>query len=110
MLSQACAYRCDEATGEEVEFADAEALEWIEEGVLCGQVRAALARLPERERCLIEWYYGEGLSERAIAKRVGCSHQAVHKRLHRAWARLCQVLGVAMEFPRKIPKKEGKSG
>ncbi|OYT68502.1 MAG: hypothetical protein CFK48_11370, partial [Armatimonadetes bacterium CP1_7O] len=107
---QACAYPCDEATGKEVEFVDAEALEWIEERVLCAQVREALAQLPERERCLIEWYFGEGLSEREIAKRVGCSHQAVHKRLHRAWARLCQVLGVAMEFPRKIPKKEGKSG
>ncbi|GIV09632.1 MAG: hypothetical protein KatS3mg019_1723 [Fimbriimonadales bacterium] len=100
----------DEETGEEVEFADVEALEAIEESVLCGQVREALERLSAEERQLLEWYLGEGLSERAIAKRVGCSHVAVHTRLRRAWQHLCQALGVAREFPRKIPKKGGKSG
>ncbi len=71
---------------------DGESLEWIEERVLCAQVRAALARLPERERCLIEWYYGEGLSERAIAKRVGKSKSWVHKRLGALVARLRGLL------------------
>ncbi|GIV09625.1 MAG: hypothetical protein KatS3mg019_1716 [Fimbriimonadales bacterium] len=95
----------DEETGE--------ALEWIEESVLCAQVREALERLSAEERQLLEWYLGEGLSERAIAKRVGCSHVAVHTRLRRAWQHLCQALGVAREFPRKIPKNgenRGKKG
>ncbi|GIV09344.1 MAG: hypothetical protein KatS3mg019_1435 [Fimbriimonadales bacterium] len=100
----------DAETGEEVEFVDEESLEWIEESVLCAQVREALERLSAEERQLLEWYLGEGLSERAIAKRVGCSHVAVHTRLRRAWQHLCQALGVAREFPRKIPKKGGKSG
>jgi RNA polymerase sigma factor (sigma-70 family) len=89
---QECAYPCDEETGEEVAFVDGEALEWIEERVLCAQVRAALAQLPERERCLIEWYFGEGLSERAIAKWVGKSKSWVHKRLGALVARLRRLL------------------
>ncbi len=62
---------CDEETGEEREVEDVEALEVIEEQVLCGQVREALERLEEGDRALLEWYLGEALTERAIAVRVG---------------------------------------
>ncbi|GIV09608.1 MAG: hypothetical protein KatS3mg019_1699 [Fimbriimonadales bacterium] len=82
----------DEETEEEVEFADAEALEWIEESVLCAQVRAALARLSAEGRQLVEWSFGEGLSERAIAERVGKSKSWVHKRLGALVAQLRGLL------------------
>ncbi len=82
----------DEETGEEVEFADAEALEWIEESVLCVQVRAALERLSVEERQLVAWYFGEGLSERVIAERVGKSKNWVHKRLGTLVAQLRGLL------------------
>ncbi|MEM2592461.1 MAG: sigma-70 family RNA polymerase sigma factor [Thermofilaceae archaeon] len=106
-------WSCDEETGEEVEVEDEGALEAIEEGVLCSQVREALARLSEEERQLLEWYFGEELREREIAARLRCSHVAVHKRLRSVWARLCGVLGVEREFPgrrgKKSPKKREKS-
>jgi len=89
----------DEETGEALEFEDVGALEAIEEGVWCSQVRAALARLSEEDRQLVEWYFGEGLSEREIAKRLECSHMTVHRRLHRVWAHLCGALGVEQDFP-----------
>ncbi|MEM4204523.1 MAG: sigma-70 family RNA polymerase sigma factor, partial [Candidatus Methanomethylicaceae archaeon] len=85
----------------------------LEEAALGSQVRAALARLSEEERQLVEWYFGEGLSEREIAKRLECSHVTVHRRLRRAWAHLCGALGVELPFParesKKFPKKLGKS-
>ncbi|MFN4032491.1 MAG: RNA polymerase sigma factor [Fimbriimonadales bacterium] len=95
----------DEETGEAVKFVDKGALEALWEGVLCSQVREALERLSEADRQLIEWYFEDGLSERAIAERLGCSHVAVHKRLHCAWARLCRALGVEQEFPGRRGKK-----
>jgi RNA polymerase sigma factor (sigma-70 family) len=112
VAKQECAYLCDEATGEEVEFADAEALEWIEECVLCAQVREALERLSAEERQLVEWYFGEGLSERAIAKRVGCSQKTVHKRLRSALRRLFERLGVAVPpyWGKRRPKGQQKGG
>jgi len=45
------------------------------------QVREALGRLSAEERQLVAWYFGEGLSEREIAKRVGRSKTWVHKQL-----------------------------
>ena len=104
----------DEETGEEMEIVDAGALEALWEGVFCMELREALACLSEADCQLLKWYIEEGLSERAIAERLGCSHVAVHKRLHCAWSRLCRALGVEREFPGrrggKSPKKGGKSG
>lgn len=105
-----CAYPCDETTGEELEVEDAEALAAIEEHVLCSQVREALGGLSEGDRQLVEWYFGDGLSKRAIAARLGCSHVAVHRRLRRVWGRLCAALGVEREFPSRRGEKSAKSG
>ncbi len=91
---------CDEETAEELEFEDSEALRGMEEAVLCGQVRTALSALRESDRQLLEWYFGEGLSEREIAVQLGCSHVRVHHCLRGAWARFCQALGVEHDFPR----------
>ncbi|GIV09637.1 MAG: hypothetical protein KatS3mg019_1728 [Fimbriimonadales bacterium] len=82
----------DAETGEEVEFVDEESLEWIEESVLCAQVREALERLSAEELQLVEWSFGEGLSERAIAERVGKSKSWVHKRLGALVAQLRGLL------------------
>ncbi|MCS6923240.1 MAG: sigma-70 family RNA polymerase sigma factor [Fimbriimonadales bacterium] len=105
---------CDEAIGEEVEFEDDAALEAMEEAVLCSQVQAALLQLNDRDRQLLEWYFGEeALSERAIAERLGCSHVSVHQGLRRAWACVCRVLGVEQNFPlrgMKSPKKGAVEG
>ncbi len=98
----------DEETGEAIEVEDVEALEAIEEQVLCSQMREALERLDERERELLEWYLGQGLSERAIGVRLGCSHVVVHRRLHRAWGRLCAVLGVEVPFSRVSRRGRGR--
>lgn len=99
----------DEETGEEAEFVDERALAELEEGVLYRQVQEALGHLSERERQLLEWYFGDELSERAIAERLGCSHMSVHRLLRAAWVHLCRDLGVATEFPsckgRKSPKR-----
>ena len=81
---------------------------------MCVQVREALACLREGDCELLKWYFEEGLSERAIAERLGCSHMTVHRRLQMAWRHLCQELGVDCEFPgrkgKNSPKKGGKSG
>ena len=99
----------DAETGDEVEFADAEALEAIEGHLLGVQVREALARLSAAERQLVEWSFGEGLSERAIAAQLGCSHVAVHKRLRSAWKHLCELLGVEPSFPGWEPSAKGRN-
>ncbi len=52
------------------------------------------------DRALLEWYIEVGLSERVIGERLGCSHVVVHRRLHRAWKRLCEMLGVEVPFPK----------
>ncbi len=70
-------------------------------------MREALERLDERERELLEWYLGQGLSERAIGARLGCSHVVVHRRLHRAWGRLCAVLGWRCRFQGLVVEGEG---
>ncbi|MFN4032862.1 MAG: sigma-70 family RNA polymerase sigma factor, partial [Fimbriimonadales bacterium] len=71
----------DEETGEAMEFVDEGALEALEEAVLCMEMREVLDRLSAEDRRLIEWYFGEGLSERAIAEQLGRSKTWVHNRL-----------------------------
>ncbi len=99
---------CDEDTGEAIEVEDVGAFEAIEEQVLCGQVGEALEQLSEGDRALLEWSIGEGLSERVIGERLGCSHVVVHRRLHRAWERLCEMLGVEVPFPKGWRGCKGK--
>ncbi|MDZ7378613.1 MAG: sigma-70 family RNA polymerase sigma factor [candidate division KSB1 bacterium] len=71
----------DEETDEEREFEDEAALAVVEETVLCGQVRSALAQLREGDCQLLQWYFGAGLSEREIATKLGKSKTWVHHRL-----------------------------
>ena len=44
----------------------------------------ALARLNESQRLLLEWKYGDGLSVRKIAERLGVSEKAIEAKLYRA--------------------------
>jgi RNA polymerase sigma factor (sigma-70 family) len=82
----------DEETGEELEFADVEAWEAIEMNALCAEVRAALAQLSEEERACVELYYGQGLSERELARHLGKSKSWVHRRLRAIEAKLRRLL------------------
>jgi RNA polymerase sigma-70 factor (ECF subfamily) len=55
-------------------------------------LHAALQRLSERERKLIELRYGEDLTQEAIAKRLGIPDGTVKVRLHRARHKLREVM------------------
>lgn len=57
-----------------------------------GEVRDAMARMPERDRQLLMLKYVDGLSYGDIATRVGVTASAVQSRLHRARAALRQQL------------------
>ncbi len=83
----------NEETGEEAEFEDPGAQEAVEEAVLCGAVREALERLPNVQRQILEWIYGEGLGEREIAQRLSMSCAWVNKQRALALARLRELLG-----------------
>jgi len=87
----------DEETGEVLEVVDPDAQALVEENALCAQVRAAVAALPAVERRVVELHFGAGLSERAIACRLGVSKSWVHRRLQSALARLRADLGVNHE-------------
>ncbi len=89
-----CAYPCDEETGEEVEFPDERALEAMEEGLLESAVREALHELGGVDEQVGVWYLLEGWSERAIAKRLGVSQQAISKRLKGILAYVRRRVGV----------------
>ena len=54
------------------------------------EVRAAMARIDERDRQLLLLKYVEGLSYGEIANRIGVTASAVQSRLHRARATLRQ--------------------
>jgi DNA-directed RNA polymerase specialized sigma24 family protein len=47
---------------------------------------------PRPDRQVAAWHWLEGLTERAIAQRLGVSQRAVHKRLERIRAHLRQQL------------------
>jgi RNA polymerase sigma factor (sigma-70 family) len=87
----------DEETGEVIEVVDPDAQALVEENALYAQVRAAVAALPAVERRVVELHFGAGLSERAIACRLGVSKSWVHRRLQSALARLRADLGVNHE-------------
>lgn len=48
------------------------------------QVQAALTDLSEPHRLVLEWKYGEGLSVRCIAERLGVSEKSIESHLYRA--------------------------
>jgi RNA polymerase sigma-70 factor, ECF subfamily len=54
-------------------------------------LRAALKRLSERDRHLLELRYGEDLTQAAIARRLGIPEGTVKVRLHRARHKLRRV-------------------
>jgi len=56
-------------------------------------VRQALSGLTEEERYLIQRKFWDGATEREIAKELGISQPAVHKRLQQALKRLREILG-----------------
>ena len=50
----------------------------------CERVRATKEKLPSEQSKILDLYYVEEFSEREIAKILGISHQAVHKRIKNA--------------------------
>ncbi len=83
----------DEETGEEMEFEDVGACEAIEENAQCGEIRAALEKLPEEQRVILELHYGLGLSEREIARQLGRCKSWVHRQLVAALEALRAMVG-----------------
>jgi RNA polymerase sigma-70 factor, ECF subfamily len=71
---------------------------------LRGALQAALADMPEVERVVIVLAYGEDLSQREIAERLGWPLGTVKTRTRRALLRLREVLGsgVGPEFTRYL--------
>jgi RNA polymerase sigma factor (sigma-70 family) len=88
-----CDYPCEEETGEDVEFPDERALEAMEEGMVAGMVREALRALGGLDEQIGLWHLFEWMSEREMAKRLGCSQKAVNKRLQRIKRYLRERLG-----------------
>lgn len=66
----------------------ADPLEWLLGQERRQQVRRAVAQLPPRDREILMLKYGDGLSYRELAERLGLSLSAVEARLHRARGRL----------------------
>lgn len=58
-------------------------------------LHAALKRLPERDRKLIELRYEEDLTQEAIARRLGLPDGTVKVRLHRVRHKLREEMGLA---------------
>jgi len=55
-------------------------------------LRAALARLPNGERLLLETHYGRALTTEECMEQLGISRAAFHQRLHRARVHLTELL------------------
>jgi RNA polymerase sigma-70 factor (ECF subfamily) len=62
-------------------------------------LHAALNRLDERDRQLVELRYQEDLTQEAIAKRLGIPEGTVKVRLHRVRDKLRQAMGAAQAMP-----------
>jgi RNA polymerase sigma-70 factor (ECF subfamily) len=56
-------------------------------------IRAALAKLPERDREVVVWHHDDGLTFEAVGDRLGISADAARKRWNRALIRLQAILG-----------------
>jgi RNA polymerase sigma factor (sigma-70 family) len=64
------------------------------------ELRAALAKLPMPERAAVALHDGEGFRASEVARLLGCSDDAAHKRIQRGRFRLARVLDGAEEGPR----------
>jgi RNA polymerase sigma-70 factor (ECF subfamily) len=62
-------------------------------------LHAALERLDERERELVQLRYAEDLTQEAIARRLGIPEGTVKVRLHRVRHKLRAVMGAAKAMP-----------
>jgi len=69
--------------------------ELLMQQVLRREVRQAVNRLPERQRAVVVLHKFDGLRCEEIARRLGCSHQAVRSLLCRAYATLRESLATA---------------
>ncbi|CUU36796.1 RNA polymerase sigma factor, sigma-70 family [Armatimonadetes bacterium DC] len=96
-----CEWPRDEETGEEVELEDRCAVVELEARAFEGHVRELLSQLGGVNQQVGEWYLLEGWSEREIAERLGCSQQAVSKRLQRVMAYVRSRLGVDVRRERR---------
>ena len=63
-----------------------------ERGMVGEELRAALTRLPEAQRTVIELHWFEGLPFKEVASVVGASEAAVKVRAHRGYAKLRETL------------------
>ncbi len=104
-------YPCDEETGEEVEFPDERVSEQMEEALLVCEVREALCELGGLDEQIGVWYLFDGWSERAIAKRLGVSQQAISKRLKGILAYVRRHMGLeGIEGGGQKGRKRGETG
>lgn len=71
---------------------DSRPAELVERADLYAAVAAASESLPERERCLLRWYYDEDLNLREIAERLGVSESRACQLHGRAIARVREKL------------------
>jgi RNA polymerase sigma factor (sigma-70 family) len=72
----------------EADTRQADPLGWLLAEERRSHVRAAMARLPERDAEILMLKYNEDWSYQALAQHLGISHSAVEARLHRARGRL----------------------
>ncbi len=80
---------------DEIENWEGEEDERIVSTVERADLHAALKRLSERDRKLIELRYEEDLTQEAIARRLGIPDGTVKVRLHRVRHRLREEMGAA---------------
>jgi RNA polymerase sigma-70 factor, ECF subfamily len=76
-----------------------------EESVLRLSVRAAVARLPERDRELVALRYGADLTARQIAELLGLKTNAVEVALHRLHGKLREELSGESGTPERLRKE-----
>lgn len=82
-----------------VEIQEGEEDERIVSTVERADLHAALQRLSERDRKLIELRYQEDLTQEAIARRLGVPDGTVKVRLHRVRHRLREEMGAPAAAP-----------
>lgn len=92
LAKQECEFPRDEETDEEIEFEDPYALEAIIESVQVGEVRNVMEQLNAEQQAILNLYFGEGLSVRAIGESLGVSKSWVHNQLRSAVKTLRHLL------------------
>ena len=86
----------------EADNRQADPLGWLLTEERRTQVRAALARLPERDAEILLLKYTEDWSYRALAEHLGVSESAIETRLHRARQRLRTELAALNVTPAEV--------